>query len=152
MKRRHKHNKHNKYKNKKWLKHIHIKDKKTPAEIASICNVSKQTILNWIKKFKLDPDRYEKNKRNRRRKAAKKRRRNMAYKLLGDKCAVCGYNKCRKALEFHHLDPSEKEYNISNGLNKPWAVLQRELEKCCLLCKVCHVEVHEGLVELEYEE
>ena len=28
----------------------------------------------------------------------------------GGKCCVCGYNKCIEALEFHHLDPSQKDF------------------------------------------
>lgn len=28
----------------------------------------------------------------------------------GGKCCICGYNKCIEALEFHHLDPSQKDF------------------------------------------
>ena len=28
----------------------------------------------------------------------------------GGKCEICGYNKNLSALEFHHKDPSEKEF------------------------------------------
>lgn len=31
-----------------------------------------------------------------------------AYK--GGKCIVCGYNKSIRALQFHHLDPTQKDY------------------------------------------
>jgi len=31
-----------------------------------------------------------------------------AIKLLGDKCCLCGYNRCIDALEFHHENPNEK--------------------------------------------
>ena len=34
--------------------------------------------------------------------------------VRGGKCIRCGYNKCLKALEFHHLDPSKKDFTISN--------------------------------------
>ena len=33
----------------------------------------------------------------------------------GGKCQRCGYNTCLKALEFHHLDPSKKDFTISNS-------------------------------------
>ena len=30
----------------------------------------------------------------------------------GGKCEICGYNKCISALEFHHLNPNEKDFGI----------------------------------------
>ena len=35
-------------------------------------------------------------------------------KYKGGACCKCGYNKCLRALEFHHLDPSKKDFTISN--------------------------------------
>src|ERR1039458_9917700 len=34
-----------------------------------------------------------------------------AIELKGSQCAICGYNKCLRALEFHHLDQYEKQFN-----------------------------------------
>lgn len=67
----------------------------------------------------------------------------VAYK--GGACLTCGYNKCMRALEFHHLDPSQKELKISDHTLKAWSKILAELDKCVLLCAVCHVEVHEGI-------
>ena len=39
----------------------------------------------------------------------------MAVEYKGGKCKICGYNKCVQALEFHHLDPTKKEFNISRS-------------------------------------
>jgi|GEM_PF-1541094 len=47
--------------------------------------------------------------------AVKKRRRDirrMAVEYKGSACNLCGYKKCLKALEFHHLDSSEKDFGI----------------------------------------
>ena len=33
----------------------------------------------------------------------------------GGKCVCCGYNKCNNALDFHHLDPNKKEFNIAQA-------------------------------------
>lgn len=67
----------------------------------------------------------------------------------GGKCFLCGYNKCIAALEFHHLNPLQKDPNIvaSNmALTKqPIHILKSELDKCVLLCANCHREVHAGL-------
>ena len=35
----------------------------------------------------------------------------------GGKCEICGYDKCITALEFHHLNPEEKEFSISTNSN-----------------------------------
>jgi 5-methylcytosine-specific restriction endonuclease McrA len=63
----------------------------------------------------------------------------------GGKCQRCGYDKYLGALEFHHLDPTVKEYHLGQrrGLNKE--ALKQELDKCQLLCSNCHKEVHAGL-------
>lgn len=66
-----------------------------------------------------------------------------AIKYKGGSCAKCGYDADISALEFHHVDPSAKEFNISkHALGKPWKEVKQELNKCILLCANCHREVH----------
>jgi len=61
----------------------------------------------------------------------------------GGKCIDCGYNKYIGALEFHHLDPSKKDFTIAKSkLCKFDFVIQQELDKCVLLCSNCHRERH----------
>ncbi len=61
----------------------------------------------------------------------------------GGKCEKCGYKKCNSALEFHHLDPSKKDFGISqNGMPRSWEKVQKELDKCILICSNCHKELH----------
>lgn len=73
-----------------------------------------------------------------------KRRRNkiklVEYK--GGKCEICGYDKCIDALEFHHLDPEEKEYGLSNGNTASFEKMKSEADKCILVCANCHREIH----------
>ena len=59
----------------------------------------------------------------------------------GGECIECGYNKCLAAMEFHHLDPNEKDFTISG---KSWAFerLKKEVDKCILVCNRCHTEIH----------
>jgi hypothetical protein len=46
------------------------------------------------------------------------------------------------ALEFHHLDPSQKEFAISvRGVTRSLEELRREAAKCVVLCANCHAEV-----------
>lgn len=79
-------------------------------------------------------------------KAVAKRRkeiRRKAVEYLGGKCSKCGYNKCIEALEFHHKNPTEKDFSISRkGHCRSWARVKNEIEKCDLLCANCHREIH----------
>lgn len=71
-------------------------------------------------------------------------RRRLKEKLVeykGGKCEICGYNKCISALEFHHLDPLQKEFNI-NGDYKSIERAKKEVDKCILVCANCHREIH----------
>lgn len=67
----------------------------------------------------------------------------------GGKCTVCSYSKYIGALEFHHIDPSAKDYNISKLRSYCWENIKKELKKCVLLCSNCHREFHAGLIKLE---
>lgn len=66
----------------------------------------------------------------------------VAYK--GGKCCRCGYDRCVRALDFHHVDPSKKDFAVSR-VSKSWAVIKAELDKCILLCSNCHREFHDGM-------
>lgn len=76
-------------------------------------------------------------------------RRNTKLKALdykGGSCQRCGYNRCKEALDFHHLDPSVKEFGLSkNGNTRNWEKVKEEIDKCQLLCSNCHREKHAGL-------
>lgn len=65
-----------------------------------------------------------------------------AVEYLGGSCKECGYNKCIEALEFHHLNPLEKDFGIGSGNTLSWDKIQKELDKCVLLCCRCHRELH----------
>ena len=77
-------------------------------------------------------------------------RKNVKMKMVeykGGKCEICGYNKCIEALEFHHINPKEKDFNISGG-TKSFNSLKSELDKCILVCANCHREIHSGITKL----
>ena len=72
-------------------------------------------------------------------------RRKLKQKLVeykGGKCEICGYDKCIDALEFHHLNPSEKEFTICSGDYKSFEKAKKEADKCILVCANCHREIH----------
>ena len=86
-----------------------------------------------------------------------------AIALKGGKCCLCGYSRCLRALEFHHVDPSVKDFTIATFISREfyrsgwdatgltdfvWKKVERELTKCVLLCSNCHREVEAGVTEL----
>jgi hypothetical protein len=66
-----------------------------------------------------------------------------AVDYKGGKCEMCGYNKCLRSLDFHHINPKEKDYEISHNFKKLRELVIKELDKCQLLCRNCHGEVHD---------
>ncbi len=59
---------------------------------------------------------------------------------IGLKCEKCGFNH-PAALDFHHLDPSTKEFTVSGRMtcskeNKEKVL--NEIKKCIILCSNCH--------------
>ena len=65
-----------------------------------------------------------------------------AVEYLGGKCKRCNFNELESALIFHHLDPFDKQYEISTYMSRGVRWLKPELDKCVLLCKNCHEVVH----------
>lgn len=79
----------------------------------------------------------------------RKKLRKMALDLKGGKCEICGYERCGRALNFHHLDPSKKDFSIgTQGYTKSWDTIKNEVSKCALVCANCHMEIHEGLLKI----
>jgi len=88
-------------------------------------------------------------------KLVKKKFINKNYKIIQDKkqklidylkingCAICGYNRCSYALDFHHVNPSDKDFRITkNHMDFKDERIVNEINKCILLCKNCHFEIH----------
>lgn len=75
--------------------------------------------------------------------ARRKKVRVMAVAYKGGKCERCGYDRCIDALEFHHVDPVQKDFTISSkGYTRSWNTVKAELDKCIMLCANCHRELH----------
>ena len=74
----------------------------------------------------------------------------IAYK--GGECQLCHYNKCSASLDFHHLDPNEKDFGISqNNTYRNIDKMKQEVDKCILVCANCHREIHYKLSNPEYD-
>jgi hypothetical protein len=79
------------------------------------------------------------------------RRRRKVKEILvaeaGGRCTACGFDAHQAALEFHHLDPSQKRFNLSlRGVTRSIDKLRAEARKCVLLCSNCHALVEAGVL------
>jgi transposase len=81
-----------------------------------------------------------------------RRRRRVKQTLVeeaGGRCLRCGFDEHPAALQFHHLDPSEKTFPVSRkGVTRSIAEARAEAQKCVLLCASCHAMVEAGAVSL----
>jgi hypothetical protein len=69
-----------------------------------------------------------------------------AVDYKGGKCERCEYDKYIGALEFHHLDPSQKDFSLSRSNKLVFnELVKNELDKCILLCANCHREEHDRI-------
>ena len=58
-------------------------------------------------------------------------------------CAKCGDSR-GYVLDFHHLDPTQKENNIARMISNRYELdrVYDEIKKCIVLCSNCHREFH----------
>jgi hypothetical protein len=59
------------------------------------------------------------------------------YKLAQG-CQSCGFNRWPECLDFDHLDPKTKKFDISHKLQLSISTLLKEIAKCQILCANCH--------------
>ena len=87
--------------------------------------------------------------------AVTKHRRNVKATLVaesGGSCLICGYDRHPAALEFHHINPTDKSFEVSRyGVTYSIEAAREEARKCVLLCSNCHAEVESGLTKLPVE-
>lgn len=72
--------------------------------------------------------------------------RSRALNELGGKCSHCGYDRYENALNFHHVDPSQKKFNPVRVFDPRYKAYgdMSEINKCALLCMNCHIALHAG--------
>ena len=84
----------------------------------------------------------------------RKKQKEIAVEYKGGKCIICGYNKCKRSLEFHHENgANDKDFSVSKMFgNKSLDLIKEELDKCILVCSNCHGEIHNNLILEKYKE
>lgn len=56
-------------------------------------------------------------------------------------CKKCGLKKYY-LLDFHHIDPSQKSFSVSQRKSRKMESIMEEIKKCVVLCSNCHREFH----------
>ena len=77
--------------------------------------------------------------------AYRKRQKQKVIEALGGKCVGCGYCKYNGALEYHHINPQEKDFTFGKFYSISWERIVAEATKCVLVCSNCHKEIHAGI-------
>lgn len=128
------------------------KDRKAKDGLQNMCKECKR---KWRKEYDAKPE-------NRRRKLAlqqERRKKNPEYqrnwqrgryqenlkriaKIKGYTCEVCREDFHPAALDYHHIDPSQKKFGIGQRLHSSWKIIKPELDKCMQVCANCHRVLH----------
>lgn len=80
----------------------------------------------------------------------RKKARSYLAVAFGGKCTICGYDKTIAALDYHHVNPKEKDSMLSMAMRNgyAWSKIVEEARKCTIVCCRCHREIHAGVTEL----
>jgi DNA-binding CsgD family transcriptional regulator len=113
-------------------------------DIKKSTNISLSTIRKYRK-----PDQFRTYQLNRRNKATRKRQIWVDLKNeRHNKCELCGYDRHPKCLDFHHKNPKDKLFTISQSEGRNIDAVYAEAAKCILVCKNCHALIHAGVIEI----
>ena len=77
-----------------------------------------------------------------------KNRKQNLISVFDNKCCICGFNSYPEALDFHHVNPEEKEFPLSSNVMKSLEKQLKEAKKCILVCANCHRGIHAGYIEI----
>lgn len=84
------------------------------------------------------------NRENRKNKLSK------IHQITGKGCWFCGYDRCWSAMDFHHVEPHNKLFQLTTReLQYTWERVFSEMQKCVLCCCRCHREIHDGIITTE---
>lgn len=136
-----------------WLNKFELTTKKnitkniTNSKVCPSCNADKELKEFYSKRGKIGGSSYCKlcSKEEGRERARKFKLKCVNYK--GGKCEKCGYDKYIGALEFHHIDPKQKDFGMANVKQHSFNdKIKNELDKCIMVCSNCHKEIHGSMV------
>lgn len=121
-------------------------------EIGKIFNCHRTTVAKKIKLYKIEREKRDdcclicNNKSTSRRKRCdtcntkirRYRAKKAGVEYLGGKCNRCDWEGNLSGFDFHHLEDKDFNVNAVKMANTKWEEIKKELEKCELLCALCH--------------
>ena len=116
---------------------------KTNVSIIKLNRKEKTQVASSINKTSAGFDKKAANRKYRKQNLIRYYRITAGYKVGG--CVICGYDKCEKALCFHHIDQHGKKKAVAKLHNSSIETLIQEIEKCVVVCANCHAEIHSRL-------
>jgi hypothetical protein len=66
------------------------------------------------------------------------RRKARAVEYLGGRCKACRFAGHPVLVDFDHRDPTAKQFGWNKLRLRSWKAIRAELDKCDLLCALCH--------------
>jgi len=100
-------------------------------------NTKREAVLAYNREYARRPDRIIKSK------AIKDAIRQFKYGLLNQfVCHLCDNND-PDLVQWHHVDPTEKLFDVSNT-TRSHEIWWDEVLKCVPLCANCHVKIHKN--------
>jgi hypothetical protein len=80
---------------------------------------------------------------------SRQKRKQMVHDAKAKPCACCGKTYHYSAMDLHHLDPTKKDGMVGEFVKTgTYKTLQEEIDKCVVLCAICHRLLHAGQIEL----
>lgn len=75
-----------------------------------------------------------------------------AVEYKGSKCNKCGWSGDISCFDFHHKDPTLKEFTLqaNNMSSTSWEKIKAELDKCVLVCSNCHRTIHSNYSKKDF--
>lgn len=128
------------------LSEFHFKDKKTGRLHSKCKECEREDKRRWYQNHKNEPD--VKEGFRQRHSVYRQQMKEFVGSCKSIGCLICK-EKELVCLDFHHLDPSEKDFDIASGmLRYSKETLENEMNKCVVLCSNCHRKVHAGIINL----
>lgn len=134
-----------------WVEKYNLKTKKLTltSKICPKCNIEKTFDEFYNRRGRAGNSPYCKTCTGKQTTDRTRHFKSLMIEYKGGKCICCGYSKYDGALDFHHLDPEQKDFNPSKMRCTTFDNrIKKELDKCVLLCSNCHREVHGGIIIL----
>lgn len=79
---------------------------------------------------------------NRLRNEKRKEKKDILVEYKGGRCEVCGRTGPSYIFDFHHKNKNEKDFGISDYVSRSIENLKIEVDKCMLVCCLCHRKIH----------